>query len=84
MCIVVIIEMKERGTKQEKLSQLMELEEDRIIDGFHQEVQKVKDKACNDRHIKNKNFKVGYLVLLYENKYFPHRGKLRMHWLGPY
>jgi hypothetical protein len=31
-----------------------------------------------------KSFKEGYLVLLYENKFFQHPGKLKMHWLGPY
>jgi hypothetical protein len=30
----------------------MELKEDRIVVGFHQEVQKEKDKAWHDRHIK--------------------------------
>jgi hypothetical protein len=62
----------------------MELEEDRIIVGFHQEVEKEKDKACHDRHIKKKNFKEGDLVLLYDSKYLQHPWKLRMHWLGPY
>jgi hypothetical protein len=62
----------------------MELEEDRIILGFHQEVQKATDKAWHDRHIKKKNFKEGYMVLLYDNKYLQHLGKLRMHWIGPY
>jgi hypothetical protein len=62
----------------------MELEEDRIIVGFHQEVQKEKDKSWNDRNIKKKNFKEGDLVLLYDNKYLQHPGKFRMHWLGPF
>lgn len=76
--------MTERGATQERLVQLMELEEDIIIAGFHQEVQKAKDKAWNERHINNKNFKEGYLVLLYDSKYLQHPEKLRMHWLGPY
>jgi hypothetical protein len=36
--VATITNMKERGAVQERLSQLMELEEDRILAGFHQEV----------------------------------------------
>jgi hypothetical protein len=76
--------MTKRGATQERLTQLMELEEDMIMVGFHQEVHKSKDKYCHDRHIKKKNIKEGDLVLLYENKYLQHPRKFRMHWLGPY
>jgi hypothetical protein len=38
MCAATITNMTERGTVQEILYKLMELEEDRIMDGFHQEV----------------------------------------------
>jgi hypothetical protein len=76
--------MTERGAVQERLSQLMEMEEDRILAGFHQEVQKARDKSWHDRHIKKKSFKEGDLVLLYDNKFLQHPGKFRMHWLGPY
>jgi hypothetical protein len=82
--VATITNMTERGTIQERLSQLMELEEDMILAGFHQEVQKARDKACHDRHIKKKRFKEGDLVLLYDNKFLQHPGKFRMHWLGPY
>jgi hypothetical protein len=47
----------------------MEMEEDKIIVGFHQEVHKEKDKAWYRKHIKKKNFKEGDPVLLYDNKY---------------
>jgi hypothetical protein len=62
----------------------MELEEDRIIVGFHQEVQQEKDESWNDRHIKKNKFKEGDMVLLYDSKYLHHPGKFRMHCLGPY
>jgi hypothetical protein len=62
----------------------MTMEEDRILAGFHQQVQKERDKAWHDKHIKNKNFEEGDLVLMYENKSIQHPGKLIMHWLGPY
>jgi hypothetical protein len=47
----------------------MEMEEDMILVGFHQEVQKARDKAWHDKHIKRKSFKEGDLVLVYENKF---------------
>jgi hypothetical protein len=62
----------------------MEMEEDRILEGFHQEVQKSRDKAWHDRHMKRKSFKEGDLVLVYDSKFLQHPGKFRMHWLGPY
>jgi hypothetical protein len=45
LCIASIKNMTERGASQEILAQLMELEEDGIVVGFHQEVQKEKDKS---------------------------------------
>jgi ABC-type thiamine transport system substrate-binding protein len=66
------------------LNKLLVMEEDRILAGFHQQVQKERDKAWHDRHIKKKTFKEGYLVLMYDNKSIQHPRKLRMHWLRPY
>jgi hypothetical protein len=57
----------------------MEMAEDMILEIFHQEVQKSRDKAWHDKHIKKKSFKEGDLVLLYENKCLQHHGKFRMH-----
>jgi hypothetical protein len=62
----------------------MIMEEDRIISGFHQQVQKERDKALHDRHIKKKTFKEGDLVLMYDSKSIQHPGKIRMNWLGSY
>jgi hypothetical protein len=64
LCIETITNMTEQGVVQERLSQLMIMEEDRILAGFHQEVWKERDKAWNDRHINKKNFKDGNLVLV--------------------
>jgi hypothetical protein len=38
LCVASIKNMTERGAVQESLSQLMIMEEDRILAGFHQEV----------------------------------------------
>jgi hypothetical protein len=45
LCIATITNMTEIGVEQEILSQLMELEEYKIIVGFHHEVKKAKDNA---------------------------------------
>jgi hypothetical protein len=68
LCVATITNVIEKGALQERLSQLMIMEEDRILAGFHQEVQKERDKSWHDRHIKNKNFKEGDLVLVYDSK----------------
>ena len=47
-------------------------------------MQKEREKAYQDRHIKKKAFKLGDLVLVYDNKFMKHLGKFKTHWLGPY
>ena len=59
----------------ERLLRLVGLEEDRFIAGFHQQVQKEREKAWHDRHIKHKAFKEGDLVILYDNKFAKFFGK---------
>jgi hypothetical protein len=71
--------MMEHDAIQERLNQLLAMEEDQILERFHKQVQKARDKAWHDRHIKKKNFKEGDLVFLYDKKSFQHPGKLRMH-----
>ena len=60
------------------------MEEDRFIAIFHQQIQKEREKAYHDRHIKKKTFKQGDLVLVYDSKFIRHPGKFKTHWLGPY
>ena len=68
----------------EHMEKLMQLKEDCVIARFHQRIEKDRQKAWHDLHIKNKQFQQGDLVLLYDNKFMKHLGKLQMHWLGPY
>jgi hypothetical protein len=82
--ITTFIGMDDTSIVQDRLTKLMELKEDRLVEGFHQQVQKEREKAYHDRHIKKKEFKQGYLVLLYDNKFMKHLGKFRTHWLGPF
>jgi hypothetical protein len=60
------------------------MEKDKILAGFHQQVQKARDKSWHNQNIKKKTFKEGDPVFLYDNKSFQHPGKLRMHCIGPY
>ena len=41
-------------------------------------------KASHDHYIRVNPFEIRGLVLLYDNKFFKHPGKLKTHWLGPY
>jgi len=53
----------------------LELKEDKFIIGFQQQVKKSREKAWNDRHIKQKIFHEGDLVILYDNKFLKHPDK---------
>ena len=64
--IVAFTDMDDTGVVRERLAQLVELEEDRFIAGFHQQIQKGREKSYHDRHIKKKEFKQGDLVLVYD------------------
>ena len=82
--ITQITDMADTDMMNERLAQLLALEEDRFIAGFHQKVQKAREKAWHDRHIKSNIFQIGDLVLLYNIKFVKFPGKLKTHWLGPY
>jgi hypothetical protein len=47
-------------------------------------VQKEREKAYHDRHIKKKAFNQGDMVLVYNSKFIKHPRKFRTNWLGPY
>ena len=76
--------MVDEDSLNERLLHLLNLEEHFFIAGFNQQVQKAREKAWHDRHIKSKAFKEGDLVLLYDSKFAKFPGKFCMHWLGPY
>ena len=82
--IAALTDMADAETMNERLLHLVGLEEGRFIAGFHQQVQKDKEKAWHDRHTKHKKFKVEDLVLLYDIKFVKFLGKFCMHWLRPY
>ena len=74
--ITAAIGMDDAESLEECIIQLIHLEEDRFVAGFHQHVEKDQQKAWHDRHIKNKKFTYGYLVLLYDSKFMKNPGKL--------
>ena len=82
--IAALTDLADEETVKERLLHLLELEEDRFVAGFHQQVQKNREKAWHDRHIKSKAINEGDLVLMYDNKFVWFPGKFCMHWLGPY
>ena len=81
--VVVVTDMAKEDTLNERLFHFLGLEEHHFILVFSQQVQKAREKARHDRHIKSKAFKEGDLVLLYDNKFVKFPGKFHMHWLGP-
>eukprot|EP00253_Pinus_taeda_P016861 PITA_16861 len=84
LCIEAFTGMADHKALEERLTQLMELEEDRFLVGFHQQVQKEQEKAWHNRHIKLCTFKVNDLVLLYDSNFDKFLGKFQIHYLGPY
>ena len=76
--------MADEEIVNERLLNLVKLEEDRFVAGFHQQVQKDREKSWHDRHIKSKAIKAGDLVLLYDSKFAWFPGKFCMYCLGPY
>ena len=73
--ITTFMNMVEPDIMEEKLAQIVALEEDHFIANFHQQVQKAWDKAWHDRHIRQKTFAEGELVLLYDSLFANHPGK---------
>ena len=61
-----------------------ELEEELFLARFHQQVQRQRERAWHNRHIKSCTFKVNDLVLVYDSKFVKFPRKLKIHWLGPY
>jgi hypothetical protein len=52
LCIIALTKLTDFDAMEKRLSELVELEEDRFDVGFHQQVQKSQEKAWHDRHIK--------------------------------
>ena len=69
---------------EEILLQLIHLEEERFVAGFHQNVEKQRKKVWNDKHIKRNHFEFTVRVLMYDSKLFKHLGKMKKKLLGPY
>ena len=82
--ITTVTDMVDHDTMEEQFMYLFELEEDRFLARFHQQVQKGHEKAWHDRHIKQCTFNIKDLVFLYDNNLMKFTGKFQMHWLGPY
>ena len=75
MHIAAFTNMEKPDIMEERLVQLVALEEYHSIANFHQQVQKAQDKAWHDRHIHQKTFAGDELVLLYDSHFVKHPGK---------
>ena len=64
--------------------QIVHMEEEHFVVGFHQKFEKQRKKSWHDRQIKRNHFEVGRLVLMYDSKFFKNLRKLRAHCLWPY
>eukprot|EP00253_Pinus_taeda_P029889 PITA_29889 len=64
---------------EERMAQLLDLEEDKFITGFHRQVQKAREKSWHDRNIKQNIFWEGDLELLYDSKFAKFPGKFKAH-----
>ena len=82
--IAALTGMMDFEALEERLAQLEELEEERFLARFYEQVQKQREKAWHDWHIKLRTFKVNDLVLLYDSKFDKFLGEFKMHCLGPY
>ena len=82
--VVAIIGMIDVDVVEDILLQLVHLEEEHFVLRFHNNIKKQRKKVWHDRHIKSKHFEFRGLVLMYENNFFKHLGKMKTHWLGPY
>ena len=71
--------MDDAEALEELITQLVQIEEDCFIAGFHQHVAKDQQKAWHDHHINNKQFVEWDSVLLYDSKFMKHLGKLQLH-----
>jgi hypothetical protein len=67
--IAQVTRMTEEESIVQRITKLQELEETRFLADFHQLVQKERQKAWHDRHIKTKVFMQGDKVLLYDSRY---------------
>ena len=76
--------MVDNDIMEDILEQLLALEEVHFLAGFHQQVQKAQEKAWLERHIKQRTFTSGDLVLMYDSKFTEFPSKFKMHWLVTY
>lgn len=82
--ISIVTEMEDKDTMEERLAEILELEEDLFLARFHQQVEKAQEKVWHDRCIKQCTFKNGDLVLMYDSMFTKLLGKFQMCCLGPY
>ena len=70
--------------QKQRLNQLNELDEKRLVALHHTTIVKQHRTKWHDRFIKKKVFQKDDWVLLYNSRFKDFKGKLYTRWLGPY
>ena len=84
LCIALAKNMSTDQSIQSRLNELMELEEDIILVGFNQQVEKNRKKAWHDRNIRKRKLDPSLLVLLNGSRYIKLPGKMQIRWMRPF
>ena len=69
---------------QQRLNNLNELEEKRLLAQWATEVTQNRRKVWHDKHLKRNRFQLGQLVLKYEGRNEIKPGKFKVRWVRPY
>ncbi|CAJ2652678.1 unnamed protein product [Trifolium pratense] len=81
---VKTLNMDYQASGRKRILDLHELEELRLDAYENAKIYKERTKKWHDRHIHNREFRVGELVLLFNSRLRLFPGKLRSRWLGPF
>ncbi|XP_058002255.1 uncharacterized protein LOC131179425 [Hevea brasiliensis] len=73
-----------KAAREKRMLQLNELEELRLYAYDNAKLYKERTKRWHDKHIRKKEFKEGYVVLLFSSRLRLFLEKLKSRWSGPY
>lgn len=82
--ISIYTRMIDDKSLQNRMNELMELEENRLLTGFIQLIKKNMQKEFHDRNINTKLLERNTLLIIYDSKFFKNIWKLQMRCFGPF
>ena len=83
-CIAIDTTMIDDKSLENRMNELMELEENRLLTGFIQLIKKNMQKEFHDRNINTKLLERNTLLIIYDSKFFKNIWKLQMRCFGPF